>query len=522
MTLPRLALAPLAAALMAGSAAAQQPAPAPRGSADSYALPATPAPAPISAREFAERRRALAATMGDGVLVALGEVESDAPFAQNSPFRWLTGVNEPGAALVISKRGGTVSERLYVPARNPAREVWDGPRLGAEGALRLTGIPSSTADSLDAQLQPLLSAATTLYTLAPVGSDGSRARFLRPDQQFIQQLRARYPNLTQVRDVSAAAFGLRATKSPAELDMIRRAVYITALAQREAMRATEPGMNEFEVHALIEGTFRRYGAERPGFGSIVGSGPNSTTLHYRAADRFMQAGEMLVMDIGASYNGYTADLTRSIPVNGRFTPEQREIYSIVLESQKAAEHEARPGAPLGAVLQAAVRVLGAGMARVGLIESADAMYDCDQGGRRTECPQGQLFFMHGIGYGIGLDVHDPEASYPNYGGGFRVGSAFTIEPGIYVRGDVLDYLPDTPRNRALRARLAPAIARYRNIGVRIEDDYFMGENGLERVSAGAPREIAEIEAQMALDSGWNRERRPEVVEWYRGIDPATP
>ena len=134
----------------------------------------------------------------------------------------------------------------------------------------------------------------------------------------------------------------------------------------------------------------------------------------------------------------------------------------------------------------------------------------------SECPQVALFYMHGLGHGIGLDVHDPEAGYTR---GFAPGSAFTIEPGIYVRGDVLDYLPDTPRNRALIPRIRPAVQRYRDIGVRIEDDYFVTEAGVERVTAGAPREVAEIEALMAQESFWNRERRPETVEWYRGVTP---
>lgn len=275
-------------------------------------------------------------------------------------------------------------------------------------------------------------------------------------------------------------------------------------------------MNEFEIHALIEATFRRYGAERPGFGSIVGSGPNSTTLHYRAADRYMQDGETLVMDIGASYNGYSADVTRTVPVNGRFTPEQRAIYEIVLNAQKAAEQQARVGSTLGRLNQTATRVIAQGLARLNLIESPDAVYDCRSGGSVGQCPQVSLFYMHGLGHGIGLDVHDPDASY---GGGFAVGSAFTIEPGIYVRADVLNYLPDTARNRQLISRIRPAVQRYRNIGVRIEDDYFITAQGLERVSAGAPREIDEIEALMAMESGWNRERRPEMVEWYRGITP---
>jgi Xaa-Pro aminopeptidase len=243
----------------------------------------------------------------------------------------------------------------------------------------------------------------------------------------------------------------------------------------------------------------------------VGSGPNSTTLHYRAADRYMQDGEMLVMDIGSSFNGYAADVTRTVPVNGRFSPEQRAIYEIVLAAQKAAEEQARVGSSMARLNQAATRTIAQGLARLGLIESPQATYDCERGG--GQCPQVAMFYMHGLGHGIGLDVHDPDATT------FANGSAFTIEPGIYVRADVLDYLPDTPRNRQLIARLRPLIARYRNIGVRIEDDYFVTGGRVERVTAGAPREIDEIEALMAMESSWNRERRPEMVEWYRGVTP---
>jgi Xaa-Pro aminopeptidase len=519
--LRRASLLTLAAAAIALPSQAQGPVAAPRGSPDPFTVSATAAPAPISAQEHARRRQQLVSGMGDGVLIALGSMEPETDyttFAQNSPFRYLTGVNEPGAVLAIVKNGGQVSEHLFVLERDPAREVWEGPRLGAQRAQALTGIPSHTVGEMKEALRPALTRATTLYTLSPLGSDGSRSEFLRPDQQYVASLREEFKNITRVQDLSQALFRIRAVKTPAELDLIRRAVYITVLAQREAMRATEPGMNEFEIHGLIEGTFRRYGAERPGFGSIVGSGPNSTTLHYRQADRFMQAGEMLVMDIGAAYAGYTADVTRTIPVNGRFSPEQRQIYTIVLDAQKAGERAAQIGVPLGRVQQASFQVVAEGLARLGLIESATATYDAAPG---RQMPQAALFFMHGIGHGIGLDVHDPEASYPNYGNGFKVGSAFTIEPGIYVRADALDYLPDTPGNQRLIARIRPKVQQYRNIGVRIEDDYFFTEAGLERPSEGAPREIDEIEALMARESFWNRERRPEIVEWYRRAVPAT-
>jgi Xaa-Pro aminopeptidase len=511
------ALPALAAALLAGQAAAQAPVPAPAGSPDrGWAVPAGPAaPAPIPREEFAARRQALAQQMGDGVLMAMGADEPTASweaFAQGSEFRYLTGYDEPGAVLVMSKRGGQVSERLYVMPRDPASEVWDGARNGAEGATRMTGIPAFDTDRLGAGLDSLLQGVTTLYTLTPEAARG----YLTPEQQAIQALRGRHAGIGTVTDLSGRLSVMRQRKSAAEIDMLRRAVHITALAQREAMRATEPGMNEFEIHALIEGTFRRYGSERPGFGSIVASGPNSTTLHYRTADRFIRPGETLVMDIGASYNGYTADVTRTIPTGGRFTPEQRAIYEIVLAAQKAAEGEARVGVTMGRLSQVASGVMTQGLVRLGLMQSDTATYDCVRGGAVRQCPQLSLYYMHALGHGIGLDVHDPEAGYT---AGFGVGSAFTLEPGIYVRADALDYLPDTPRNRAFAAAVRPAVERYRDIGVRIEDDYFVTERGLEWASSGAPREIAEIEALMGEESLWNRERRPEMVEWYRGVHP---
>ena len=508
------ALLPLLAALLTAPAAAQRPIPAPPGSPDRYEVPAIQAAAPMPREEYARRRQALAREMDDGVLVVMGAIEPDAdymPFAQAAPFRYLTGITEPSAVLVMVKRGTEVAEHLFVLPRNPEQEVWQGARLGAEGATRLTGIPARTTQQMDAALDELLRGVRTLYTVTPLSPDGSGNPWRRPDQQFAEALQREH-GIQRVVDLTDELFRIRQTKSPAELDLLRRAIQVTNLAHREAMRAVEPGMNEFEVLALIEGTFRRYGAERPAFNSIVGSGPNATTLHYRAANRFMRSGDMVVMDVGASYGGYAADVTRTVPVNGRFTAEQRAVYELVLEAQKAAEEQARAGTTLGRLNQTATQVLARGLARLGLIESADATYDCGRG----QCRQVNLFYMHGLGHGIGLDVHDPEAGYER---GFVNGSAFTIEPGIYVRADALDYLPDTPGNRRLIARMRPLIQRYRNIGVRIEDDYFITGSGVERVTAGAPREVAEIEALMALESSWNRERRPEMVEWYRGITP---
>jgi Xaa-Pro aminopeptidase len=204
-------------------------------------------------------------------------------------------------------------------------------------------------------------------------------------------------------------------------------------------------------------------------------------------------------------------------VSGRFSAEQRQVYEIVLAAQRAGEEQVAVGVTMASLAATAQRILAEGLTRLGLIEAPDATYDCaGAGGELRQCAQVRLFYMHGLGHGIGLDVHDPDRAYTT---GFAVGSAFTIEPGIYVRGDVLDYLPDTPANRAMIERIRPATERYRDVGVRIEDSYLLTAAGLERVSEGAPREIAAIEALMRRPSLWNRERRPEMVEWYRGIHP---
>lgn len=514
MPLPRAGRATILVLALAGCSTASAPRGAPEaagtGAMDAFALPALPAAQPIGREEYARRRAALAAQMEEGVLVVPGAGVPEAdylPFTQSSDFRYLTGIEEPGAALVIAKRAGGVEERLFVLPRNPAREVWEGVRLGAEGAERLTGIPARTVDAMPAALDSLLQGDAALYaTAAPQEAEGLLGT-LSPAQQVIRRLSERYPG-RQVVSLEDALSRLRAAKSPVELDLIRRAAYITVLAHRAAMRTMEPEMNEFEVQALIEYFFRRHGADRPSFSTIVGSGPNSTTLHYNADDRFMSAGEVVVMDIGASYRGYAADITRTVPVSGRFSPEQRAIYEIVLGAQKAAEARVRPGATWQQLGAAADSVLAHGLARLGLIDAPDATYRCAQG----ECPQFRLFYMHGLGHGIGLDVHDPDVSYF---GPIRAGSAFTIEPGIYVRADALDFLPDTPENRAMTERLRPALQRYQNIGVRIEDDYIVTAEGAERVSAGAPREVEEVEALMRLPGIGAEDRRGQIVDWYR-------
>ena len=477
------------------------------------ALPALPAATPVSATEYAARRATLLESLGDGVLVVFGAPAPAAdylPFTQLADFRYLTGIMEPSAAYIAVKDSGRVQEWLFVQERNPSREVWEGARLGPQGASTRTGIAAESERRFAAVLDSLAGTVDTLHTTLPPPIDQSLTADHTQAQQILARLRDRHPDLT-IHPIQGLIRNQRAVKSAAELDRIRRAVYISALAHRAAMRSTEPGMNEFEIRALMEYMFRRYGAEGPAYGSIVGSGPNSTTLHYQASDRFMESADVLLIDAAASYGGYAADVTRTFPVDGTFSAEQRDIYEIVLAAQKAAESQIRRGATWGDLSNAANEQLAAGLARLGLIDSADATFEVAPG--RTQ-PQYRMFYMHGLGHGVGLAVHDPDISQTQ--GMFGPGSAVTIEPGLYIRADAFDYLADTEANRAMIQRLRPALEKYRNIGVRIEDVFIFDERGVERVSSAAPREIAEIEALMREPGLGDASRLDGIVEWFRG------
>jgi len=515
---PRLPFAMLRALLLGSSLALLAGRPAGAQSAPRTTAALTPVPdAQGMQREYRARREALAARMGDGILVALGAsepVRDYESFSQTPDFFYLTGWREPDAALVMVRRGDSLATTLFVSPRDPAREVWSGVRAGPEAAAQLTGMAARPRAALDAMLDSLAGAGLPVHALGVLSGRAGGPR--TADDQFFDALRATHPGLRVNTEVGRQIAELRGRKSAAELALIRRAVELTVLAHREALGALEPGMNEFELQALIEYTFRRNGADRPSFATIVGSGPNATTLHYNADDRFIQAGDLVVMDIGASYRGYAADVTRTLPATGRFTAEQRAIYQLVRDAQAAAERQAKPGAPAQRMNDSATAVLAAGLARLGLIESASATYDCAparDGGAARQCPQLTLFYMHGLGHGIGLDVHDPDQYY--FTGTVAPGSVFTLEPGVYVRANLLDILPDTPRNRALAQRIGAAVRRYANIGVRIEDDYVVTETGAEWISR-APREIDEIERAMAAPYAGPARRATAMVESYRG------
>jgi Xaa-Pro aminopeptidase len=477
-------------------------------------LPFAAARAQFPATEYAQRRAALLAQIPDGVIIALGGHEPPQDylsFYQTPSFNYLTGFIEPDAVLVMTKtvRGNTST--LFVEPRVPARELWVGARVGVDGAQQRTGLPARDVTQWPKVLDSLASTGLTLYVVGDfTGDDTGDHSALTPDQQLVAALRQRHPSLV-LKNGTPNVEQLRGSKSAGELALIRRAAEITARAQRAAMQALEPGMNEFEIQALVEYVFRRNGAERPSFASIIGSGPNSTTLHYNTDDRFIDRGDLVVMDIGTSYKGYAADVTRTIPATGVYSPQQRAIYQIVRDAQAAAERQAKVGAAAHLMSDSASLVLADGLTKLGLIESPSASYDCDFGGQTAQCPQLQLYYMHGLGHGIGLEVHDPDQYY--YTQTIAPGSAFTIEPGIYVRSDVLYVLPATPRNRALAAKLKPIVDQYRNIGVRIEDDYVATPTGIEWISR-APRELAEIESIMRTPRTTRLDRDSTLVDSY--------
>ena len=466
-------------------------------------LAATPAAAQIPKAEYAARRDSVAARIGNGVFLAFGQrepVDDMAVFRQLPEFAYLTGFNEPDAAFLMTARNGRVADAmLFAPARDPRMQLYVGFLPDSADVVKSLGLGLRTMEHLLPALQQRISAGLMLHTVHDVASrDVLETDSLTRGRNFVNRLMALHPRLT-VKNAHALLDSLRVRKSPAEVALLRKAIDITMLGIDAAYQAIAPGKTEAYVQATAEYTWRANGADGPSYGGIVGSGPNSTSYHYRAGHRAMQAGEVVVMDIGALYMGYAADVTRTAPVSGKWTPEQRAIYEIVRASQKAAEQVTRAGMRVQASDSAARVVEAAGLARLGLIESADATFDPPWGTSCTRrpltCKQAFLWRAHGLGHGVGLEVHDPGGFSYSPTGRYEVGEVLTIEPGLYISKKLLDMLADTPKNRAFIARVRAAVERYNNIGIRIEDDYLVTPGGLEWLSRG-PREADEIEAAM--------------------------
>ena len=464
---------------------------------------ASPLAGQITLGEYAARRGALAARLGDGVVVAFGgrePVRHWPPFYQLPAFRYLTGFLESDAAFVLTTKDDKVVSTLFLERPNARTALYNGERVTMEAVSESLGLSARYADELPAFVDSLLATGLPLYSVADFQSNEySASDSLTAGRAFVRRIQVRRPGL-RAREINQFVDELRAKKSEAEVTLLTTAVEISSRAHEAAMRAIRPGIRENEIQAVMEAEYRKLGADSPGYSSIVGSGPNSTVLHYPAGTREAVSGEVVLMDVSAYYDGYTADITRTVPVDPTFSPEQREVYEVVLEAQKAAEAQIEPGVSGGLPTRAANAVLWAGLERLGLIESADATFDPPPGlcpgslsNSNGSCPQWYLYVYHGFFHGIGLDVHDPTHFRDVAPYRYQPGDVFTIEPGIYVRENVFDGLPDTARNRRLIERTRAATLKYRNIGVRIEDNYVLTPEGLVRLS-DAPREIADIEA----------------------------
>ncbi len=465
---------------------------------------ARPAVAQIPQAEFGARRDSLAAKLGDGLLVAFGgrtPVTDFGPFFQLPDFRYLTNYNEPDAIFVMQVKGGKAQSTLFITAAGARQAFYYGRRPDSLTVVTTLGMQARSAGVVEAVIDSMAAGVRTVFTLA----DFSAADFATQDsltrgQQWERRFAAAHPAMT-MRDAHPYVYQVRAKKSAAELALIRKAAEISSEGHRAAMRLQGP-TKEYELQAAIEYEFMRGGGARPSYGSIVGSGIRGTQLHYMKNRGDLKPGELVVIDAATEYEGYAADVTRSIPVNGTYTPEQRAMYQLVLDAQLAAERNSKVGMSSIAAQDSSEDVRARGLARLGLIEGADASLDMpwrtDCANAPRSCRQAMFWMIHGISHGIGLAVHDPAQFYSGKRT-FQIGDSFTIEPGIYISTAMLDALPDTPKNRAFIAKVRSAVLRYQNTGVRIEDDYIVTENGTERVST-APREIDEIEALMKRNS----------------------
>ena len=412
--------------------------------------------------------------------------DSEFPYRHDSDFFYLTGFEEPGSTLVINVipngKSFAVESHLFCRPKDLEREIWDGIRLGPEAAPQALGIEFAHSNQdLDQKLAELLADQNAIYARLAESAEADR-RIRHWMKQVRSQARSGINTPTEFHDVDALIHEMRLFKDAHEIDIMRRAAAISARAHIRAMRACKPGMREYQLEAELLHEFRNSGSQSVAYNSIVAGGANSCILHYRASSTELRSGELCLIDAGCELDGYASDITRTFPVNGKFTGPQRALYDITLAAQEAAISATKPGNTFMAPHDAALKVLTQGLldekllklAEVGSLENA-----IESGAYRR-------FYMHRTSHWLGMDVHDVGSyrepiSTQQEEKPWRIlksGMVITIEPGLYIRpADDID-------------------ESFWNIGIRIEDDAVINDSGCELISRGAPVKADEIEALM--------------------------
>ncbi len=449
----------------------------------------------------ARRARVMDALGPDAMLILFSGPEQrysldvDYEYRQDSNLYYLSGIAQEDTILVLMPGNDAHREILFVKERNPLREHWTGRVLGHEDATARSGIDTVLDTS---QFEPFVAAMLGRNGFAPITDKdahrfldalgASRARVsltleprrglhdpLTPTLEFARRIKDRFVGF-DIADATPLLSNLRVVKTPYERKILVKSLEISSEAQMAGMKAAHPGAHEYEVKAAIEAVHRARGAVSWSYPSIVGSGPNATILHYPGGDRQMQAGELLLVDAACNYEYMSGDITRTYPVGGTYSPLQKDIYTVVLQAQDAATEAAKPGATLQDVHKKSIEVIKAGLLKLGLITD-------------TKGDQYRVWYTHGASHYIGIDVHDVGANTRP----LEPGMAFTIEPGIYIRESALDGLPRSAENDAFIAAVRPAVKKYADIGVRVEDSFLLEENGLRRLSGAVPRTIEDVE-----------------------------
>jgi Xaa-Pro aminopeptidase len=467
--------------------------------------------APSLADEFSDdlkaRRARVMEQLGPDAMLVLWSApprlfsnDTDFEFRQDSDLYYLSGMTQEETTLVLMPGNLTQKSILFIRDFDPVREHWEGHSLTPDEARALTGVDTVYRAS---EFEPFMNAmfarrpynlrrtvATQEYDgffsalrsgkakLALLAGPGSLNAPLSPSQVFGKSVTDRVVGIT-VQDATGIIHALRQIKTPYEQKVLTRSVEISSDAHIAGMRAARPEAFEYQVEAAIEHVYLANGAMTPGYPSIVGSGPNATILHYNTSGRQMKAGELLLVDAAGAYQLVTGDITRTYPVSGRFSAEQRTLYELVLAAQEAGMKAARVGGTTFDVEKASADVVRDGLLKLGLITDATG-------------EQFRTWYTHGILHWIGLDVHD----VGDYKRPLAPGMAFVIEPGIYIRPEALEHLPKTPANAAFVEKVRPVVEKYKYIGLRIEDSFLLTETGLQNLSAKVPRTIDQIERLM--------------------------